>query len=741
MSIIYSKTAKQFHIFNREISYIIQILDNGQLGNLYFGKRIDVSNDYSYLLEGGLRSLAVYTKENDYYFSPQYTKMEYPESGRGDFREPAFEIKQLNGSHISDFRYKSYQTFHSKKSLENLPALYVENNDEAETLEICMEDALNGMQMILSYSIIAEYSIITRNVRFVNAGSEAVFLERALSASIDLPDCDYEMVQFSGAWARERHIKIRKLQQGIQGIESRRGCSSSEHNPFLILKKRNTDEKSGELYAFSFIYSGNHMERVEVDTNHMTRVVMGIHPDTFEWKLAPGESFQSPEAVILYTDHGLNDMSQTFHKLFSKHLVRGVWKEKERPILINNWEATGVDFTEKQILQIANKAKSLGVELFVLDDGWFGGREDDKTGLGDWYVKNLSKLPNGIVGLAEKIEKIGMKFGLWFEPEMVNKDSELYRKHPEWILCAPGREASPSRNQYVLDFSRQEVVDYIFAMMDKMLSTAPISYVKWDMNRYITECYSTNQSPDEQGKVYHLYILGVYQLYERLLKKHPKVLFESCSSGGARFDPGMLFYAPQTWTSDNTDAYERLLIQYGTSYVYPLNTMGAHVSEVPNQQVGRITPLETRANVAMFGVFGYELDLGALTEEETEAVKQQITFYKEHRKLLQFGRFYRLKNPLEEGDGAWMVVAEDQSEAIMGYYRGLECANRPWKRIHLDGLRKEQKYRLERDGHCYFGSELMYAGLPIRQEHLCNVGGDFSSAIYYFKQEETGNSH
>ncbi len=735
MSIVFSKDAKEFHLYNQQISYVMHVLDNGQLGNLYYGKKIGYQKDYSYLLEGGLRSLAVYTKEDDFYMSPQYTKMEYPDAGRGDFREPAYQIKQQSGSRITNFVYKDYKIFGGKKKIDGLPALYVENSSEAETLEIFLEDVVTEVQVVLSYTIYKDYPVITRSVRFDNKGTNVVYLERALSASIDLPDDNYEMMQFSGAWARERHPILRKIQQGIQGIESRRGCSSAEHNPFLLLKRPDTNENEGELYAFSFIYSGNHMERVEVDTNRMTRVSIGIHPDTFEWKLLPAAVFQSPEVVMLYTEKGLNSMSQIFHKLFTTRLVRGRWREKDRPVLINNWEATGVDFEEQQIIAIAAEAKKLGIELFVLDDGWFGNREDDKTGLGDWYVKNHKKLPNGIEGLAREVEKLGMRFGLWFEPEMVNKDSSLFREHPEWVFCDPLRTPSPSRNQYVLDFSRPEVVDAIFQMMDNVLKSAPISYVKWDMNRYITECFSRHRLADEQGMNYHLYILGVYQLYERLIKKHPDVLFESCASGGARFDPGMLYYAPQTWTSDDTDAYERIKIQYGSSYIYPLSSMGAHVSEVPNQQVGRNTPLITRGNVAMFGVFGYELDLGEMSKLEKKIVKEQVAFYKAHRHLLQYGNFYRLKNPFLESDCAWMTVSGDQSEAIVGYYRGLECANRPWERIYLKGLEEKEQYQINDQSRSYYGSELMYAGLVIRQWELCNKGGDFSSALYHLKKK------
>lgn len=731
MGIIYSATTKEIHIYNEYISYIIQILDNGELANLYFGKKIRHKEDFSHLLEGRLRSLAVYTKENDYFFSPQYTKMEYPCAGTGDFREPAFDVRQLDGSHIVCLRYSSHEIYQGKKPLKGLPATYVEDNSEADTIEIHMTDKKLGLDVFLSYTIFNNYPVITRNVRFVNHGQEDLFLEKVLSASIDLPDSNYEMISLTGAWARERHIRTRKLDHGIQAIGSRRGCSSAEYNPFLCLKRPETTESNGEAIGFSLVYSGNHLEQVNVDTCDMTRVQIGIHPDGFEWKLSKYEEFQSPEAVIVYSNKGLNGMSQAFHMLYRKRLVRGYWRDKPRPLLINNWEATGVDFTEESILKLANTAHNLGLELFVLDDGWFGARENDKTGLGDWYVKNMQKLPNGIEGLAQKIEAIGMKFGLWFEPEMVNKDSDLYRLHPDWILCAPGRTPSPSRNQYVLDFSRSEVVDYIYNLMETILSKAHISYIKWDMNRYITECYSNGLDAELQGKVYHKYILGVYNLYERLIEKFPEILFEFCSSGGARFDPGMLYYAPQAWTSDDTDAMERVKIQYGTSFVYPLSSMGSHVSEVPNQQVGRITSLSTRANVALFGTFGYELDLDQLTASEKEDIRKQIDYAKKHRELIQNGVFYRLSSPFKNNESAWMVVSENQKEALVGYYSMLGVPNEPWKRLYMEGLNPKFTYQIDSNSKEYGGDELINVGMVIDRNSLSPANGDFASQVYY----------
>ncbi|MBD3919916.1 alpha-galactosidase [Paenibacillus sp. PR3] len=734
MGIIYHEQSGEFHLFNEEISYIIKILDNGQLGHLYYGKRLSDRESFGHLLEGGLRSLAAYVFEDDYFLSLQHTRQEYPSYGTTDFRHPAYEIRAENGSRITSFQYESHEIYLGKGKPDGLPATYVENIEEAVTLDITLQDPVLKVRLVLSYTIFSSLPAIARCARFLNEGNGIIALTRALSASIDLPDYDFEMVRLAGAWSRERHVKSSRIEQGVQSVHSLRGASSAEFNPFIALKRLNTDEHTGEVYGFSLVYSGNFLAQVEVDTHHMTRVSLGIHPDQFEWTLAPGESFQTPEAVMVYSCKGLNGMSQTYHRLYRTRLARGYWRDRVRPILINNWEATSFDFNEESILAIARTASSLGIELFVLDDGWFGSRNDDRSGLGDWFV-NRDKLPGGIKGLADRIAALGMRFGLWFEPEMVNKDSELYRTHPDWIIATPDRPSSPSRNQYVLDMSRSEVVDYLFDRMSAILREAAISYVKWDMNRYITECYSAAHSKADQGTIFHRYILGVYKLYDKLTSTFPHVLFESCSSGGARFDPGMLYYAPQTWTSDNTDAIERLKIQYGTSYVYPLSSMGAHVSEVPNQQVGRVTPLETRANVAYFGAFGYELDLNELTEEEREIIRLQVAFVKGNRTLIQQGDFYRLLDPFQGQETAWCVVSADQDEALAGFYQALNMANRPWRRLKLAGLAEGKRYCVNSDKtRIHYGDELMSAGLVIDNRELSASGGDFASMLIYLSE-------
>jgi alpha-galactosidase len=735
MPIIYHEQSKEFHIYNNEISYIIEVMEDNQLGNLYYGKKVRDRESFSHLHEEQRRSLAASHCPAPSKLCLQYTKQEYPSYGTGDFRYPAFEIRQENGSRICNFEYASYTIYPGKKKIEPLPATYVEEDTEAVSLEIELYDSLIKTRLKLTYTIYEKDPIITRNAKFINEGKEEIYLTNAMSASIDLPDMDYEMIQLSGAWARERHVKNRKLEYGIQSVYSMRGASSTEHNPFIALKRPETTEQTGEVYGFSLVYSGSFLAQVEVCTHDMTRVMMGIHTNNFEWYMKNGDCFQTPELVMVYSDQGLNKMSQTYHKLYRTRLAKGVWRDRVRPVLLNNWEATYMNFNEESILKIASKAKNVGVELFVLDDGWFGTRNDDLQGLGDWYA-NMEKLPNGISGLSEKIIDMGMKFGLWIEPEMTNKNSDLYRAHPDWIISTPGRFESLSRTQHILDYSRNEVVDYIYCMISKIIRESKISYIKWDMNRYITECYSKTAAAKEQGMVMHKYILGVYDLYTRLTKEFPEVLFESCSSGGGRFDPGMLYFTPQVWCSDDTDANERLKIQYGTSYVYPISSIGAHISEVPNHQLGRNTPLQTRGNVAFFGAFGYELDLNKLSEEEIETVKEQICYFKNNRSLLQYGTFYRLRSPFEGNDTAWIVVSEDKSQAIAAYYQCLNKVNASWLRFKVTGLDSDTLYEISSFGRTMkaYGDELMNIGLVINRKDLNIAGGDFASVLFDIKK-------
>ena len=708
MNIIWHSKSKQYHLYNEKISYIIGITPVGDLGNIYFGKRIHDKEDMSYVVNRfGLSNVAVDADTESY--SMELNRQEYPSFGTTDFGSQAFEIEMANGSKVSSFEYRDHKIFPGKRGLKGLPATYAEN-DEAMTLEVYLEDEVSKMSLTLSYTIFERFPVISRRAVFTNTGNTSVKLTRALSACLDLPDQDYEWMQFSGAWARERIPQVRKLTSGAVSIESKRGASSANQNPFVIVKRPNTDEFEGEAIGISLVYSGNFLAKAEGDTFGRLRILMGINPDRFSWVLDAAESFETPEALIAYTGSGLNDLSQSYHELYNNNLVRGKWKNTPRPVLINNWEATFMNFDEDKILSIAKKAKEAGVELFVLDDGWFGDRDDDFAGLGDW-VENPKKLPQGMSGLARKVNSLGMKFGFWIEPEMVNPNSNLYRKHPEWVLSTPGRKSSLGRHQLVLDYSKQEVVDYIYGMLSKVLAGAPISYIKWDMNRSLTEVYNADLPADKQGMVYHKYVMGVYSLYERLRNDYPDILFESCSSGGNRYDAGMLYYAPQAWCSDNTDAIDRIRIQYGTSYGYPISSIGAHVSAVPNQQTGRSASIATRANVAYFGTFGYELDLNHISDEEFEEVKQQISFMKENRELIQFGKFYRLRSPFETDQCAWIVVSKDRKKAIFGFYCMRSNVNSLPGFLKLAGLSEDTVYTLR--GQEYYGDELMNMGVTL----------------------------
>jgi alpha-galactosidase len=534
----------------------------------------------------------------------------------------------------------------------------------------------------------------------------------------------------SGAWVRERHMERRALAPGMQGVESRRGASSHNDNPFIALLSKGADEDHGDVYGFNLVYSGSFTAQAEVEQYGTTRVTMGINPFNFSWLLEPGQQFQTPEAVMVYSSAGLGAMSRTYHRLYRTRLCRGKFRDAARPVLVNNWEATYFDFNAEKIESIAEAGRELGIELFVLDDGWFGKRDSDNSSLGDWIVDS-SKLPSGLEDLAQRVRKLGLQFGLWFEPEMISPDSDLYRKHPDWCLHVPDRRRTEGRQQLVLDFSREDVCDAIAEMVTKILNSAPITYVKWDMNRNMTEIGSALLPPERQKETAHRYMLGLYRVLDRITAQFPHILFESCSGGGGRFDPGMLYYMPQTWTSDNSDAVSRLKIQYGTSIVYPTSSMGAHVSAVPNHQVGRITSLEMRGHVAMSGNFGYELDLTKFSERENEIVKAQVALYKDIRHLVQFGDFYRLLSPFEGNETAWMIVSEDQSEAAVFFFKVLAEPNEAIKRLRLKGLDPEADYRLVDDGQTYGGDYLMYAGVPIPLLH-----GDFQSKMWRLEKAE-----
>ena len=655
MGIIFNKENRLFHIKSKKTSYVMRVLETGHLINLYWGRKIN-SNKIDYVVKKRPCGSFLADLDNVDALHLEIIPQEYPSYGNPDLRSPAVQIKLANGTTVTDFRYYSHEIYNGKKALQGLPATYVENEDEAETLEITLKDELAGLRVILSYTVFKNYDVITRSCKVVNDSKEEVDVLRALSANVDFRHSDFDLIQLSGSWARERHIIRTPLRNGGQCVESRRGASSHAQNPFIALVSKDTTEDKGEVYGFNLVYSGNFLANVEVDMHSNARAQIGINPFDFTWNLEAGDEFQTPEAVMVYSPNGLTEMSHIYHDLYRERLCRGTHRDKERPILINNWEATYFDFNNEKIKDIAKESSNLGIELFVLDDGWFGERNNDDCSLGDWFV-NEEKLKGGLSSLVKDINEMGMQFGLWFEPEMISPKSKLYEEHPDWCIHIEGRVRSEARKQLILDLSREEVCDAVIEMLTNVLKSAPISYVKWDMNRNMTEIGSPAWPAKKQKEVAHRYMLGLYKILENITTNFPNILFESCSGGGGRFDGGMLYYMPQTWTSDDTDAIERLKIQEGTSLVYPVSTMGSHVSAVPNHQVHRITPLHTRGVVAMAGSFGYELDITKMTDEEKEEVKSQVKFYKNIRKTIQFGDLYRIKSAFDSNEAAWMNIS------------------------------------------------------------------------------------
>ena len=719
----FDKKNQIFHLSNNKISYVMQIEEGGNLAHIYFGKKIThYSGHYRYpRLDRSFSPNPAGSK--DRLFSLDTLMMEFPGNGFGDFREAAYDIQLPNGSHVAHFIYQSHEISQGKPALAGLTQTHGAPQ-EIETLQIILRDEVAALELVLNYSIFTDTSAIIRSSALKNAGLEPIVIHQLASQSLDFPNRPLDLIQLNGAWAKERQISREPVQTGIKKLDSKRGSSSHQQNPFVILADPATTEFSGECYGVSLLYSGNHETIIEKDPYDQTRLIMGISSYRFAWTVPPQESFQSPEVVTVYSNQGLNQMSQTYHRFYNSHLIRGQYQLTERPTLINNWEATYFDFDEEKLEQIVDEAKALGIELFVLDDGWFGARENDLTSLGDWY-ENEGKLASGLRGFAEKVHQKGLKFGLWLEPEMISEVSELYRQHPEWALKVPGRSPTLSRSQFVLDFSREDVRKHIFDQLALLFNEVPIDYIKWDMNRNMTDVYSLLLHPTQQGEVFHRYILGLYDFLERLTAAHPTILFEGCSGGGGRFDAGFLYYMPQIWTSDNTDAIARLKIQYGTSLSYPASSMGSHVSAVPNHQTQRITDLAIRGNVAMSGVLGYELDLSTVTDEEKAAIKEQVAFYKKHRQLFQYGTFIRLLSPFAGNDTAWMYVSEDKQEAIVFYFRVLAEASAPLITLKLAGLAADTVYQM--GGYKIGGDELMQIGFYIDPA----LSGDYATQMVH----------
>ena len=715
MPIQFDAERKIFKLDTPTSSYVLQVGQFNYLCHLYYGAPIaDTDIDYLSLTCRHASVCPSVEMEAEPYFSKDVHRFEYSCNGCGDFRGSALTILRSTGTDDTDIEYVSHKIYSGKPRIEGQPATYVENDSEADTLELLCKDPASGAEVTLFYTVYNIYGAMTRHVVVRNASNEPMELCRVLSTCVDFHDAsNMDFIHLWGNWGRERSFERAPLLHGIQAAASKRGCSSHAHNPFIALCNRTATEDHGDVYGFNLVYTGNFLASAEMDSDGGARVLMGINPEGFRWHLDPGESFCAPEVVMVYSNEGLGGMSRTFHKLYRNRLCRGPWKTKKRPILVNNWEATYFKFDEEKLYDIAKTASELGIEMLVMDDGWFGARNSAKLGLGDWYV-NEEKLKGGLGKLTQRINDLGMKFGIWFEPEMVSQDSDLFRSHPEWALQTPNRRMSISRYQYVLDMSRADVRDYLFDCMKKVLDSANITYVKWDFNRSLTEVGSALLECDRQQEVFHRYVLGLYELLERLLTAYPDLLLEGCASGGGRFDPAWLYYSPQYWTSDDTDAIERLDIQYGTSMCYPVSSVGAHVSACPNHQVFRNTPLKTRGDVALAGTFGYELDLTKLTDEEKELVKKQCADYHKYYNVIHNGELYRLISPWENNRRrcAWSYVLPDKSE-VLATYVVIRAGIRDRHYLRLAGLDPNRRYRNEETGQTLSGSTLMNAGLNL----------------------------
>lgn len=726
MSIIFDSEKKIFNISTENSSYIMGIIADGILTHIYHGKRIDgipnLEGTYSDLTSRGL----VPRHQNEHLsLSLATVFQEYP-TDNCDYRTSSFNVDYADGSNASCLLYESHKIFKGKPVLEGLPAVYAEE-DEAESLEITLKDKYSEMRVALLYSIVKDYDAVIRSAKVLNNTNEKIIINKVLSASVDFYNAGYDITYFAGDWATERHPFKKCIDNGNFSVYSKRGASSHVMNPFFIISSKNTNEDHGDAFGYSFVYSGNFVGGAD-GMGDRIRAYMGINPDGFRWNLEAGDSFQTPETVIVYSANGFGDMSRTYHRLYNKHLCRGKYRDTNRPVLINNWEGTYYNFDREKLLKIADTAAKTGIELFVLDDGWFGKRDNDRCSLGDWFV-NEEKMGGSIKSFAEEINKRGLKFGLWFEPEMISPDSDLYRAHPDWCIHQPGRVRSESRNQLILDLSRPEVCDYVFNAVSNVLQNANIEYVKWDMNRNMSEVGSSYLEGQHQRELPHRYILGLYAILEKLTAKFPNILFESCSGGGGRFDPGMMYYMPQAWVSDDTDGVERLYIQYGTSFCYSSSMMGSHLTAVPNDQLGRTTPFDLRGNVAMNGRFGYELDLNKLTDEEIEEVKQQVKDYHEIEHIVHKGDMYRLVSPFEENACALEYVSEDENEILFFYTCIQGKPSTPCGRhIPLKGLKADANYQNTETGEVYSGAVLMNMGL------IMSTDKDYISKRIKFKK-------
>lgn len=723
MPITFDEKRKIFKLDTLDSTYAIGIRE-GYLIHLYYGKKIPDDNLLDLPFRGYFATISPKNVHvDDYKFSLDVQPMEYSCNGSGDYRLAALSIKDSMGRTTTDIRYLDHKIYDGKPKLKGLPATYCNDDSEAQTLELITIDKFTGAKVTLYYTAFANYSVVTESVKVENTGKETFEIEKVASCCVNFPSMDYNMINLSGVWSRERRVITRHLAHGIQSVASKRGSSSHNHNPFVALVDDKGGEDFGDAFGFNLVYSGNFSADIETDYLDCTRLVMGINPIDFTWVVEPGDEFQSPEVVMVYSDSGMGKMSRTFHDLYNNNLIRGEWKNKKRPLLINSWEGSGFDFDQETLVRYAKEAKKLGIELLVMDDGWFGHRDSDNSSLGDWFV-NESKLKGGLTKLIERVNAEGIQFGIWYEPEMISEDSELYKAHPDWCVHVEGREQSPARQQYVIDMTRQDVRDCIFNQMYDVLSKNNIAYLKWDYNRAITEPASVMLDARHSKEFFHRFILGTYELMDRITSAFPHILFESCAGGGGRFDAGMLYYMPQAWASDNTDPIERLTIQFGTTMCYPASSMGAHVSACDR------TGIETKAAVAMAGTFGYELDPKEMSEEDKEKVKEQVKDYHRYYNVIHFGDLYRIIAPTDdEFKCAWEYVAKDKSEALLTVVIK-NRAPHDFLLIKMKGLDPEKMYRDETDGEIYSGALLMNAGINLTDGTL-SAGRSF---IRYFTE-------
>lgn len=723
MPITFDEKRKIFKLDTLDSTYAIGIRE-GYLIHLYYGKKIPDDNLLNLPFRGYFATISPKNVHvDDYKFSLDVQPMEYSCNGSGDYRLAALSIKDSMGRTTTDIRYLDHKIYNGKPKLKGLPATYCNDDSEAQTLELVTVDSFTGAKVTLYYTAFANYSVITESVKVENTGKETFEIEKIASCCVNFPSMDYNMINLSGVWSRERRVITRHLAHGIQSVASKRGSSSHNHNPFVALVDDKGGEDFGDAFGFNLVYSGNFAADIETDYLDCIRLVMGINPIDFTWVVEPGDEFQSPEVVMVYSDGGMGKMSRTFHDLYNNNLIRGEWKNKKRPLLINSWEGSGFDFDQETLVRYAKEAKEMGIELLVMDDGWFGHRDSDNSSLGDWFV-NESKLKGGLTKLIERVNAEGVQFGIWYEPEMISEDSELYKAHPEWCVHVEGREKSPARQQFVIDMTRQDVRDCIFNQMYDVLSKNNIAYLKWDYNRAITEPASMLLDARHSKEFFHRFILGTYELMDRITSAFPHILFESCAGGGGRFDPGMLYYMPQAWASDNTDPIERLTIQFGTTMCYPASSMGAHVSACDR------TGIETKAAVAMAGTFGYELDPKEMSAEDKEKVKKQVEDYHKYYNVIHFGDLYRIIAPTDdEFKCAWEHVAKDKSEALLTVVIK-NRAPHDFLLIKMKGLDPEKMYRDATDGEIYSGALLMNAGINLTEGTL-SAGRSF---VRYFTE-------